>query len=67
MVNKSQIKIRLLRVFIITGLMSTGIFPGSTRALAQDFSTGANTVISGRAAGGVLRRERNAGQLAPLA
>ncbi|MEO7838591.1 MAG: hypothetical protein ABIU06_04500, partial [Anaerolineales bacterium] len=67
MVNKSQIKISLLRVLIITGLILTALFPGSAQALTQDLSTGANQPDRGGASAGVLKIGQMVGRLAPFA
>src|SRR5687767_2522741 len=63
MVNKSKIKISLLRVLIVTGLMLTAIFPGSAQALTQDLSTDAKAATRRGASAGISK----VGQFAPLA
>ena len=67
MFNKSQIKISLLRVLIITGIMLTAIFPGSAQALTQDLSLGANAAVRGGAVGSVSQIRRTTERLAPFA
>ena len=67
MVNKSKIKVSLLRVLIVTGLMLTAIFPGSAQALTQDLSTDAKTAHHAGASAGISKVGQTAGQLAPFA
>ena len=67
MVNKSKIKLSLLRVLIVTGLMLTAIFPGSAQALTQDLSTDAKVATHRGASAGISKVGQTAGQFAPLA
>jgi hypothetical protein len=67
MVNKSKIKVSLLRVLIVTGLMLTAIFPGSAQALTEDLTADAKTVNRGGASAGISKVGQTAGQFAPFA